>query len=390
MSATGNQSWPLERALNRPPPFVNVQDGIAMFIERGDMCFICFVRREVPPLLVLEFLNRIASTFKRYFETLTEAAISKNMVTAYQLLEEMLEYGMSLVTESNVLEGLISPPSVITDIIGSITGASRVSETLPHGVLSNIPWRKVECKYLVNEFLVEVLEEIDVLVDKLGNIVTGEIVGEIWCMSRLSGVPELLLTLRNVSLIDDYTLHPCVRHTRFKQDKSISFVPPDGKFMLMSYRVPLTLAARLPIYVKSQVFLSQNTGKLDISVGQRNMNKRKIEKCSVSMMMCSHISNVNTKANCGSARFDSIGKTLHWDVGRISNEMLPMLSGNIQYGTVSDLKRDVAHTVTADFVLQYHNTSGVTVQKILVMNQDYALHESVKYTTRAGCYQFRS
>jgi len=35
--------------------------------------------------------------------------------------------------------------------------------------------------------------------------------------------------------LDDVTLHRCVRLGQFDQDRSISFVPPDGEFTLMSY-----------------------------------------------------------------------------------------------------------------------------------------------------------
>ena len=37
--------------------------------------------------------------------------------------------------------------------------------------------------------------------------------------------------------IDDCTFHRCVRLGRFDTDRTISFVPPDGEFQLMSYRI---------------------------------------------------------------------------------------------------------------------------------------------------------
>ena len=37
--------------------------------------------------------------------------------------------------------------------------------------------------------------------------------------------------------IDDIKFHQCVRLGRFDRDRSITFVPPDGLFEVMTYRV---------------------------------------------------------------------------------------------------------------------------------------------------------
>jgi AP-1 complex subunit mu len=37
--------------------------------------------------------------------------------------------------------------------------------------------------------------------------------------------------------MEDVTFHQCVRLSRFDNDRTISFVPPDGEFELMSYRL---------------------------------------------------------------------------------------------------------------------------------------------------------
>jgi hypothetical protein len=42
-----------------------------------------------------------------------------------QLLEEMLDNGYPLVTESNILKELIKPPSIVRNIVSTITGDSQ-------------------------------------------------------------------------------------------------------------------------------------------------------------------------------------------------------------------------------------------------------------------------
>lgn len=37
--------------------------------------------------------------------------------------------------------------------------------------------------------------------------------------------------------LEDTRFHQCVRLSRFENDRTISFIPPDGEFELMSYRL---------------------------------------------------------------------------------------------------------------------------------------------------------
>ena len=37
--------------------------------------------------------------------------------------------------------------------------------------------------------------------------------------------------------LDDVTFHQCVNLSRFDSNKEVSFVPPDGEFELMKYRI---------------------------------------------------------------------------------------------------------------------------------------------------------
>ena len=54
-------------------------------------------------------------------------------------------------------------------------------------------------------------------------------------MARLTGAADLKGG-RAVEL-EDIKFHQCVRLARFENDRTISFIPPDGEFDLMSYRL---------------------------------------------------------------------------------------------------------------------------------------------------------
>lgn len=46
--------------------------------------------------------------------------------------------------------------------------------------------------------------------------------------------------------LEDVKFHQCVRLSRFENDRTISFIPPDGEFELMSYRLNTHVSARAP------------------------------------------------------------------------------------------------------------------------------------------------
>ena len=51
--------------------------------------------------------------------------------------------------------------------------------------------------------------------------------------------------------LEDVKFHQCVRLSRFENDRTISFVPPDGEFELMSYR--LNTQVKPLIWIESQI-----------------------------------------------------------------------------------------------------------------------------------------
>ena len=191
---------------------------------------------EVPPLLVIEFLHKIADTFVLYFGDPTdEIAVKDNFSTAYQILEEMVDHGWPLTTEPNALTDLIKPPTMLVKIQQAIRSSSILSEALPKGTVSNMPWRKCGVSHANNEIYIDIVEEIDAILSVNGGVISSDVSGSIQAQSNLSGVPDLLLTFNDPTLIDSFSFNPCVRYTRYEKDKVVSFVPPDGAFELMRY-----------------------------------------------------------------------------------------------------------------------------------------------------------
>ena len=186
----------------------------------------------------------------------------------------MMDFGYPLTTEPNALKAMIQPPTAISRLANVTLGGSNISDILPDGTISNMPWRKTDVSYTQNEIYLDIIEEIDAIVDRNGLIVTSEVSGIIVGNSRLSGVPDLALSFVNPDVIDDCSFHPCVRYTRFERDRIISFVPPDGNFELMRYRVSTPGNVSAPCYCQPSLSYdaANNQGSMMVMLGTKITN----------------------------------------------------------------------------------------------------------------------
>lgn len=121
----------------------------------------------------------------------------------------------------------------------------------PIAVTNAVSWRSEGIRYRKNEVFLDVVESLNLLVSSNGNVLRSEILGAIKMKCYLSGMPELRLGLNDKVMfettgratrgkaveMEDVKFHQCVRLSRFENDRTISFIPPDGEFELMSYRL---------------------------------------------------------------------------------------------------------------------------------------------------------
>jgi AP-3 complex subunit mu len=273
------------------PPIITTSKYYLINVYRNDIFLLATTTRETSPLLVIEFLHRVYDILFEYFDSVEEATIRDNFSTVYQLLEEMMDYGYPLTTEPNALKAMIAPPTVMTRLTNAAgMGGSTVSDILPNGTISNMPWRKTGVKYLQNEIYLDIIEEVDAIIDKHGVIISTEVNGIIQGNSRLSGVPDLTLTFIDPELIDDCSFHPCVRYNRFERDKVVSFVPPDGNFELMKYRVHTIGPALPPCSCSPQFSFENNHGTVTITLGAKSPSSLKLVNKGGSIVVSESIS----------------------------------------------------------------------------------------------------
>jgi AP-1 complex subunit mu len=122
---------------------------------------------------------------------------------------------------------------------------------VPTAASNVVGWRTDGIKHNKNEIFLDVVERLNILVSNNGTVLRSEILGTIKMRSTLSGMPELKLGLNDKVLfemtgkqskgklveLEDIKFHQCVRLNKFENERLITFIPPDGEFDLMSYRL---------------------------------------------------------------------------------------------------------------------------------------------------------
>ncbi|KAL7506267.1 hypothetical protein ACHAXN_003607 [Cyclotella atomus] len=388
---------------------------------------------ETPPLLVIEFLHRIADTFVIYFgNPADEAAVKDNFSTAYQLLEEMVDYGWPLTTEPNALTDLIRPPTVMAKIQQAISGgyhsSTVLSEALPTGTVSNMPWRKAQVSHPNNEIYIDIIEEIDAIVNPNGYVISSEVSGTIQAQSNLSGVPDLILTFNDVTLIDDCSFHPCVRYSRFEKDKVVSFVPPDGGFELMRYRVSRENSngggtahpRNMPIQVVPRISYGrlmdgsganheEVRGSISLSVTARSISSliyassRRgplvIEDVSVVIPFPKFVRTASLNVTAGTIIYDEAGKIAKWVIGKLDEKKRPQLNGTmiLEDGSENDVDDRMSSMIEdgeqppllVTWKILLASVSGLNVSGLSVTGEHYKPYKGVRNITRSGTFQIR-
>ncbi|KAH7636979.1 AP-3 complex subunit carmine [Dermatophagoides farinae] len=374
-------------------PVIATPHHILISIHRSGLYFVAVTTGEIPPLFVIEFLHRVVDNFIDYFNDCTESLLKEHIVVVYELLDEMLDNGFPLATESNILKELIKPPNFLRTIANTVTGRNNVSSTLPTGQLSNVPWRRFGVKYTNNEAYFDAIEEVDAIIDKSGSVVSAEIQGYIDCCVKLSGMPDLCLSFVNPTLFDDVSFHPCIRFKRWESEKVLSFIPPDGNFRLMSYHIGAQNMVNIPIFVRHHIsFKELIGGKLEIQIGAKQLMGKNLENIFIEMIMPKNVLNVNLVPNQGKYTFDSVTKLLVWDVGKMEihqGKSLPTVKGNIVLQSGAPIP-DSNPNILVKFNISQFAISGLKVNRLDMYGEKYKPFKGVKYMTKAGNFQVRT
>lgn len=393
-------------------------------IQRFGMFVLGTVSRESPPLMVLEFMHRIVDVLAEYLGgKVTETSLRDNFSLVYQLLEEMVDAGCPFTTEGNQLKEMILPPTVVNKVLQQVVSTKfQISERAPGAAVSKMPWRRTGVKYVTNEVYFDLIEQVDVIIDSSASsagavssmgsggfrgvsgggkgglaagqkLVKNQIFGVIQSDCRLSGVPDLSMSFNHPGLLNDVSLHRCVRISRFQRDKVVSFVPPDGDFKLLTYKVSGGSDFRLPIFVAPSVDLlaAPGSGKLSVVLGRNpwiNEDHNPLTHLVVKVDLPSATLGTTAHSNNGTVRLDNATKCLTWNIGTIpANQTSVRLEG--QVSLPADWKSNERVTLRVEFVCKSYSCTGIKVTSLTVRGVNYKPRKGARTVTQNGRFEIR-
>ncbi|KIM45929.1 hypothetical protein M413DRAFT_64288 [Hebeloma cylindrosporum] len=385
----------------------------------GDMRFLCPISGNVDPLFGFAFLQTFIDILHEYFGNLSAATLKDNFDVVYQLLEETLDSGgHPLTTSPNALRDIVLPPSLLNKLL-NVAGAN-INTTINSGsglgaaggpFSSPIPWRKAGLKYTSNEIYFDVIEDLKAIVNRNGVLLSSNVFGMIETNAKLSGTPDCLLTFTNPQVLADCAFHPCVRLHRWARDRTFSFVPPDGKFILAEYRYtpnppslstprpPAPPVAKdtvpIPFVVKVNFDLQDHSANFDITLTSR-LSARSLENLVIELNLGEGASAIKCIASRGAGglgrggvnsldvgggnsgaswAFDSKKRVLKWEISNAP----PLSSWNLRgsFSTPS-IAPHPSHALLVQFDIQSYTFSSLKVEQLKITGETYKLYKGVR------------
>ncbi|POV93904.1 hypothetical protein PSTT_17131, partial [Puccinia striiformis] len=326
-----------------------------------------------------------------YFKELEEESIRDNFVIIYELLDEMMDFGYPQTTESKILQEYITQESHKLEI----------QVRPPMAVTNAVSWRSEGIRYRKNEVFLDVVESVNLLVNANGNVVRSEILGAVKMKCYLSGMPELRLGLNDKVMfestgrkysfsgkaieMEDTKFHQCVRLSRFENDRTISFIPPDGEFELMSYRI--NTQVKPLIWAEAMVELHSNS-RVEYMVKAKAQFKRRSTANNVEIY-------VPVPDDADSPRFRASVGTVHyvpeksafvWKIKQLGGGREYLMRA--QFGLPSVRSEDVIEKrppITIKFEIPYFTVSGIQVRYLKIVEKSgYQALPWVRYITQHG------
>jgi AP-1 complex subunit mu len=245
------------------------------------------------------------------------------------------------------------------------------------------------------------------LVAQSGAVLSSAIEGSVELRTLLSGMPELKLGINDRAMLEaagkatrgksveleDVKFHQCVRLTEYERDRTISFIPPDGRFTLMRYRISSSLK---PVIETKATITRHSRSRLEYAITAKAKFKARSTATDVEII-------IPVPADVDSPTFHaSPGHKVTYvpDINSFKWSIRSMPGGSAfglraQFGLPSvEADEDEAESwrkpISVRFEIPYFTVSGLSVRYLRVLEKSgYQAQPWVKYVTRNGDYQVR-
>lgn len=344
-----------------------------------------------------------------------------------------MDFGFPQMTETKILKEYITQQSFKLEKSpkGQLSEADLVAAKASSVGTQTVSWRPEGIKYRKNEVFLDVIESVNLTVNSKGQIVKNEIMGQVKIRCYLSGMPELRLGLNDKILFDvrgqqtgngkaspslnslgpiashssvsaveleHVKFHQCVKLARFEQDRTISFIPPDGEFELLSYRVTPseTSSDFKPLFWVDSVVEKFTESTVEYLITVRSQFKRRTAATNVEIHIPvpSDADTPRLNASLGYAKYAPELNSIVWIIGFFPGGKEFSMKVKLGLPTVKSSPDAEANTlsrpISVAFEIPYYTMSGIQVRYLKIVEKSgYPSLPWVRYITQQGEYHFR-
>ncbi|KAK9728000.1 clathrin associated protein complex medium subunit, variant 3 [Basidiobolus ranarum] len=340
---------------------------------------------------------------KSYFGKFDEESVKNNFVLIYELLDEILDFGYPQNSEPETLKMYITTEGVKSERAGKVD-SSRITIQAT-GATS---WRRADIKYRKNEAFMDVIENVNLLMSNKGTVLRADVAGQIIMRAYLSGTPECKFGLNDKILlendvqsrgsaprrtnsvaIDDYQFHQCVKLGKFNNDRSISFIPPDGEFELMRYRTTENVNIPFKVY---PVVNEMGKTRVEYKIQVKANFSPKLYANNVVLKIPTPLNTAGTniRVSSGKAKYVPDENCIIWKVQKFQGQAEYGFSCEVTLTSMTIVKAWSRPPISMDFQVLMFTSSGLLVRFLKVFEKsNYQSVKWVRYMTKAGSYQIR-
>lgn len=384
---------------------VNVIQGVCyIHMKIGDLLLVLTAKSNVHCVMALQYGIRLAQVIVSTFKRVDETTLRDNFVPILEIIDESMDFGYPVLTDSDALCEFISIPDGFDPYkMKDLTAAESVSQS----IVGPVPWRASGLVYHVNELFVDVLEEMDMLLSKDGEVLTSSVKGKIVVKNFLSGMPrcELMLNTKafgevndttesDVSKLQDVAFHLCVRLNRYdEEENNISFVPPDGEFTLMSYRSTVAVSPPLSIVGGRFDEVSHTRTEMQFTLKSEFTGQQVAEQVRLHIPCPENTATARINVGKGNAKYLPAEHAIVWKLQKIGNgEEITFAAETKQVAPTSeeDYLWD-RPPIRIEFEFLSESLTGLRITSLPVEEPDYQYQTRkwIRYKTMAGEYQCR-
>jgi len=166
----------------------------------------------------------------------------------------------------------------------------------------------------------------------------------------------------------------------------VSFVPPDGDFTLMTYRV--NGIQRIPIYVRPEFVWNKESCKFTVAIGQQGHLNTPLQDVVIIVPLPAATQNSQITATAGTVRVDQVSKTCRWELKTLPKEGVPLLEGTFYFA--ANAQAEERPTIRVMFEMPKFSATGIKVENMSIKNVKYTPERGVRTVTKGGKFHVRT